>query len=151
MQIIGDWAKAEFVTAGMTPGKEFGCQLAPGNDGHPIIITDLMAFPMTKDTKGRDLLVQTVMDPTVQVAFNSTKGSIPARVDAPLPKLDACSQIEQDIVSHTPQNLLPGYSSVFTGDTEGAIGDFLLRFWTDSSITPKAAAAEFAGIIGSAD
>ena len=45
MQIMGDWAKGEFIAAGQTAGKEFGCTvLRPG--GY-VIGGDVFVFPKT--------------------------------------------------------------------------------------------------------
>lgn len=149
MQIIGDWAKAEFVVAGMTPGKEFGCTLAPGNDNHLITIVDLMAFPKSDQDAARQKLAETVMDPAVQVSFNSIKGSMPSRTDAKIPNLDICGALTEKVVQQSPQNLVPGYSGVFSGDTEGAIGDLVVQYWNDPKMTAPDAAKKLSDILSS--
>lgn len=151
MQIIGDWAKAEFVVAGMTPGKEFGCTLAPGNENHLITIVDLMAFPASDQKAAREKLVDTVMDPAVQVSFNSIKGSLPSRTDAKIANLDMCGALTENVVRQSPQNLVPGYSGVFSGDTEGAIGDLIVQYWNDPKITAQDAAKKLADILSKID
>lgn len=151
MQIIGDWAKSEFMVAGLTPGKEFGCTLAPGNENHLITIVDLMAFPASNQDAARQKLAETVMDPAVQVAFNSIKGSLPSRTDAKIPNLDMCGTLTEKVVQQSPQNLVPGYSGVFSGDTEGAIGDLIVQYWNDPKMTAGDAAKSLAGIVSKID
>ena len=32
MQVMGDWAKGEFIAAGLTAGKEYGCVILGGDE-----------------------------------------------------------------------------------------------------------------------
>jgi glucose/mannose transport system substrate-binding protein len=154
MQIVGDWAKGEFIAAGQAPGREFGCTLAPGNAGYYVAVIDVLAFPVSRGPEAkeaREKLAATVMDPKVQAAFNMQKGSLPARRDATLPEMDACSSIGAKIIVEQPQNLMPNIGAAYNADAEGQIGDLMLRYWTNPRMTPAEAARELSGIVASAD
>ena len=45
MQIMGDWAKGEFIAAGLTAGKEYGCAVV-GQGGY-MMGGDVFVFPKT--------------------------------------------------------------------------------------------------------
>lgn len=148
-QIMGDWVKGEFKAAGLTPGKEFGCQLSPGNQDAYIMTVDVFVFPKTDDPdkqKGQVLLANTMMDPAVQVAFNKEKGAIPPRLDADVGTLDMCSQLGKKVVS-VEDNQLPNAALAVSADAEGQMGDLVAQFWSDPSMTSQAAAKSFADIV----
>jgi glucose/mannose transport system substrate-binding protein len=92
-QIMGDWAKGEFLAAGKVPGEDFLCAPAPGN----AFILNSDSFVMFKVkgddwVEGQKVLASLIMSPGFQETFNLAKGSIPARVDVPLDKFDICAQ-----------------------------------------------------------
>ena len=93
-QIMGDWAKGEFVTAGKKPGEDFVCIRFPGTQGIvPFNSDQFAAFKVGKDKQDAQLkLVTAVEDPTFQVAFNKVKGSAPARLDIPDTEFDSCAK-----------------------------------------------------------
>jgi glucose/mannose transport system substrate-binding protein len=141
VQFMGDWAKGEFVAAGQTAGKEFGCAMAPGNQDAYILVVDTFAFPKNggdKLTKAQVELANTIMDPTVQVALAKVKGSIPARTDVDLSGMDECVQLGR-AVSSKPENQLPNFAMALSGDTMGSVHDALTKFWNDNSIDAVAA------------
>ncbi|HEX7912978.1 MAG TPA: ABC transporter substrate-binding protein [Paraburkholderia sp.] len=94
MQIMGDWAKGEFVNAGKKPGVDYLCFQYPGTQGDFIFLSDQFATFQ----KGRASLpteyayASNLMDKTVQAKFTQVKGSIPARLDVPSDGFDACAQ-----------------------------------------------------------
>jgi glucose/mannose transport system substrate-binding protein len=92
-QLMGDWAKGEFLAAGKIPGKDFLCAPAPGN-GY-ILNTDSFAmFKVKGDDKleGQKVLAHLIMTKDFQETFNVAKGSIPARIDVPLDNFDDCGK-----------------------------------------------------------
>ena len=95
--IVGDWASADFTTAHMTFGKDYGCQMAPGNQDAYVMTVDVFVFPKTNKPDqvqaAQDKLAKVMMDPAVQTAFNAFKGALPARLDANIAGLDACAKI----------------------------------------------------------
>ena len=96
LMVLGDWAKGDFAAANKVLGKDFGCQMAPGNQEAYVMTVDVFAFPVNNkpDQKvAQDKLAMLMMDPEVQVEFNKFKGSIPSRLDAETGELDACAQL----------------------------------------------------------
>ena len=94
MHFNGDWAKGEFIAAGQTAGKEYGCTLVgeepeardrrrrvrlPGDQGQGALAT-------------QDKLIEVLLDPTSQLEFNKKKGSIPVRMDVDVSSMDVCAQ-----------------------------------------------------------
>ena len=149
MQIMGDWAKREFTRAGLTPGAGFGCALAPGSSHNYILAVDGFVFPKTANSRKRaaqDLLAGTVMDPSVQVAFNRAKGSVPVRRDVALSDLDACGQIGARVMAD-PASHLPNPALALDSYGEGAVGDVIARFWFTPTMSPSRAAALLADAI----
>ncbi|WP_366654963.1 ABC transporter substrate-binding protein [Fodinicurvata sp. EGI_FJ10296] len=95
-QIMGDWAKGEFLAAGQVPGEDFLCAPAPGQAF--ILNTDSFAFfEVSGDDRieGQQVLAGLIMSPEFQRSFNLAKGSIPARVDVSLEEFDMCAQQSQ--------------------------------------------------------
>ncbi|WP_208978309.1 ABC transporter substrate-binding protein [Pseudovibrio denitrificans] len=89
MQIMGDWAKAEFLTAGLKYGEDFICVSAPSSGGY-IINSDSFAMFQVSDEeqqKGQLLMASMLLDEDVQKEFNLLKGSIPARLGVSLEAL----------------------------------------------------------------
>jgi glucose/mannose transport system substrate-binding protein len=93
-QIMGDWAKGEFITAGKKPGQDFVCIRFPGTQGIvPFNSDQFAAFKVGKEKQdAQTKLVTAVEDPNFQIAFNTVKGSAPARLDIPDEKFDACAK-----------------------------------------------------------
>jgi glucose/mannose transport system substrate-binding protein len=97
-QIMGDWAKGEFLAAGKKPGSDFLCAPTPGSAGF-ILNSDSFAMFKVEGTdrlEGQKVLASLVMSPAFQEIFNLAKGSIPARTDVPRDKFDSCGQKSMD-------------------------------------------------------
>jgi glucose/mannose transport system substrate-binding protein len=94
MQIMGDWAKGEFVNAGKKANVDYLCFQYPGTQGDFIFNTDQFATFKKGDATlpGEYAFAQTVMDKGDQAKFNQIKGSIPARLDVPADGFDECGQ-----------------------------------------------------------
>ena len=94
-QIMGDWAKGEFLKAGKTPNEDFLCFRVPGSQGTVSFNSDqFMMFAVTDpEAKEAQLaMASAVMSPEFQSAFNVVKGSVPARTDVPNDAFDACGK-----------------------------------------------------------
>jgi glucose/mannose transport system substrate-binding protein len=93
-QIMGDWAKGEWVTAKKQPGVDVVCIRFPGTQGTVLFNTDqFAAFKVSENERDAQLkLVAAVEDPAFQSAFNVIKGSAPARTDVPDTAFDACGK-----------------------------------------------------------
>lgn len=94
-QIMGDWAKGEFVNAGLTPGEDILCFRTPGSEGAVLFNSDQFAmFGVTDEAAvaNQAAMATAILSPEFQVAFNTVKGSVPARTDIGGEAFDACGQ-----------------------------------------------------------
>ena len=94
VQVMGDWAKGEFVAAKKTPDKDFLCYRFPGTDGSVIYNSDMFGmFNVPEDRKAAQVALATAtLSKSFQSAFNVVKGSVPARTDVPDTAFDACGK-----------------------------------------------------------
>jgi glucose/mannose transport system substrate-binding protein len=95
MQMMGDWAKGEFLKAGKVPGTDFVCIRFPGTQGMVTFNSDQFAmFNVTSDEAkaAQATMASAVMNPEFQSAFNVVKGSVPARTDVPNDAFDDCGK-----------------------------------------------------------
>ncbi len=94
LQIMGDWAKGEFLNAGKKPGEDFLCFRVPGTQGMVTFNSDqFVMFQVGEDSQDAQLaMAKAVMSPKFQSAFNVVKGSVPARTDVPDEALDDCGK-----------------------------------------------------------
>jgi glucose/mannose transport system substrate-binding protein len=94
MQIMGDWAKGEFLNAGLKPGQDFLCFRFPGTQGNVTFNSDqFVMFKVGDDKRAAQVeLAKAIMAPTFQSAFNVVKGSVPARTDVSDAAFDDCGK-----------------------------------------------------------
>jgi glucose/mannose transport system substrate-binding protein len=93
-QMMGDWAKGEFLNAGKVPEQDFLCFRFPGTQEQVTFNSDVFVmFDQGGEVKPEQAaLAKAIMSPSFQIAFNKVKGSVPARTDVPGDELDACGQ-----------------------------------------------------------
>lgn len=148
VQLMGDWAKGEFLKAGLIPGKQIGCQLAPGNADTYLLVIDAFAFPRLEGSdkkKWQNRLAETMMAPAVQVRFSQLKGSIPVRTDADVSKLDSCAQLGMKMVARTENQVLPPSMRLQFNVRAGLTG-LIGKFFHEGHLTPEQAAESLARI-----
>lgn len=94
-QMMGDWAKGEFLRANMKPGVDFMCFRTPGTDGDVTFNSDqFVMFKVGKDQQAaQNAMAEAVMSPSFQSSFNVVKGSVPARTDVPDTAFDDCGKM----------------------------------------------------------
>ena len=93
MQMMGDWAKGEFLKAGQKPGSDFVCIRFPGTQGSVTFNSDQFAmFSGSGSSAAQEAMASSVMNPVFQSAFNVVKGSVPARTDVPDMMFDHCGK-----------------------------------------------------------
>ncbi len=94
MQMMGDWAKGEFLKAGKKPGIDFVCIRFPGTQGAVTFNSDqFMMFKVgDADRKAQLMMASAIESPEFQSAFNVVKGSVPARTDVPNDAFDDCGK-----------------------------------------------------------
>jgi glucose/mannose transport system substrate-binding protein len=153
MQFMGDWAKGEFSAAGMKPGVDFGCALAPGSGDAYSIAADSFAVPRVTDPDqraGQLLMAHVVMEPETQRDFSFAKGSVPPRKDVSLDGFDQCSRIAMNILRKSP-HLLPSLGSGMAVPLAqgGAISDTIAAFFA-SPMSPEAAARSLSAAVAAA-
>ncbi len=94
-QIMGDWAKGEFVNAGKVPGVDFACFRVPGTAGIVTFNSDQFAMFAVAEAgaqASQGEMARSIMSPAFQSAFNVVKGSVPARTDVPNDAFDDCGK-----------------------------------------------------------
>jgi glucose/mannose transport system substrate-binding protein len=95
MQMMGDWAKGEFLKAGKVPGTDFVCIRFPGTQGSVTFNSDQFAMFNVESEEAKAAqaaMASAIMDPAFQSAFNVVKGSVPARTDVPNDAFDDCGK-----------------------------------------------------------
>lgn len=94
VQVMGDWAKGEFVAAKKTPNVDYYCYRFPGTEGSVIYNSDMFGmFNVPDDRKAAQIALATAtLSKSFQSAFNVVKGSVPARTDVPDTDFDACGK-----------------------------------------------------------
>ncbi|WP_170327638.1 ABC transporter substrate-binding protein [Ruegeria arenilitoris] len=93
-QMMGDWAKGEFLNAGKVPGEDFLCFRFPGTQDQVTFNADQFMMFDQGGTVSQEqaALASAILSPSFQIAFNKVKGSVPARTDVDGSELDACGQ-----------------------------------------------------------
>jgi glucose/mannose transport system substrate-binding protein len=140
-QIMGDWAKGEFMAAGKVPGEDFLCLSTPG-EGFLYNVDSFAMFEVDGDNKkaGQALLAELVVGESFQEVFNLNKGSIPVRNDVSLDAFDSCAVLSSNdmAASNEGGSLLPSYAHgmALRGAQAGAITDTVTaHFNSDMSST----------------
>lgn len=150
MHFNGDWAKGEFIAAGQTAGKEYGCTLVgDGSAGKLVIGGDVFVFPTSKDKAAlvvQDKLIDVLLDPASQLEFNKKKGSIPVRLDVDVSSMDACAQ-KSHAVLRDPSNQVEAMELLSTPNFSGAIQDAVTQYWNNSNMSADAFIEKVIGAI----
>ena len=142
MQLMGDWAKGEFIAAGKVPGKDFVCVAAPDTARAFTYNVDSFAMFQLKNAanqKAQQDLASALMSPAFQESFNLNKGSIPVRMNLNLDKFDACAKASAADFASTSKSgqLVPSIAHGMAAPSavEGAMKDVVSQFWNDDRIT----------------
>ncbi|WP_333822466.1 ABC transporter substrate-binding protein [Pinisolibacter sp.] len=150
-QIMGDWAKGEFLAAGKKPGVDFLCVPPPGSG----FLMNADSFTFFKDPKpgraeGQKVLASEIMSPAFQRTFNLAKGSIPARTDVKLDDFDDCAKRSAaDLAAATKAgSLLPSlaHEMAVPRTVRGEVLDVVTNFF-NSDMSSKDAAAALAAAV----
>ncbi len=142
MQLMGDWAKGEFLAAGKVPGKDFACVAAPGTAKSYTYNVDSFALFKLKSAdnqKAQKDLAAAIMSPEFQEVFNLNKGSIPVRLNMKLDKFDDCAKTSSAdfVASSKAGSLVPSIAHGMSvpSAVEGAMKDVVSQFWNDDKMT----------------
>ncbi|MEJ8821616.1 ABC transporter substrate-binding protein [Variovorax humicola] len=147
-QIMGDWAKGEFVNAKKVPGKDFNCYRFPGTQGTAAFNTDNFAMFKLSDpakTAAQMKMAADVMDPSFQSSFNVIKGAAPARSDVADAAFDECGKKAiKDVAEASKNNTLVGsiaHGHAVPASMKSAFYDVITRHF-NGQIDDKKAVAE---------
>jgi glucose/mannose transport system substrate-binding protein len=148
-QMMGDWAKGEFVGAKKVAMKDFACFRTPGTQGTVSFNADQFAmFKVGADkVAAQNKLATAILEPGFQSAFNVVKGSAPARTDVPDTAFDACGKkaikdlAEANKTDHLVGSMAHGHA--VPASIKNAFYDVITRQF-NGSIDSKKAAAEMA-------
>ena len=148
-QIMGDWAKGEFVGAKKVAMKDFACFRTPGTQGIVSFNADQFAlFKVGADkVAAQSKLASAILEPGFQSAFNVVKGSAPARTDVPDTAFDDCGKKAiKDLAEANKSNQLVGsmaHGHAVPASIKNAFYDVITRQF-NGQIDSKKAAAEMA-------
>ena len=156
MQVMGDWAKGEFINAKKVPGQDFLCFRFPGTQGTVTFNADQFVFFKHGDAPldgGQTKMATDIESPAFQSAFNVIKGSAPARTDVPDTAFDACGKKAMaDLKEAVAKNTLLGSSAQGYGvppAIQNAMYDVITKEF-EGQITADQAFAEFPKAIAAA-
>ena len=146
MQIMGDWAKGEFIAAGKKPGQDFVCVAAPGTARSFTFNVDSFAmFKLKNDAnvKAQKDLAAAIMSSDFQETFSLNKGSIPVRLAMKMDKFDDCAKLSSNDFVATAKSgaLVPSlaHGMAVPSAAEGALKDAVSQFWNSDKMTAKEA------------
>ncbi len=153
MQIMGDWAKGEFLAKGMKPGEDFLCFPTPAATPNYKFIIDAFGVFKNDDPAviaAQDAWAESIMDPEVQKNFNRIKGSIPARSDVSVDDFDACAQrsFADREAAVASGNMLGGLTEGFAAQPQfaGVFSDVVGKFFVTDMSSKDAVKALVDGI-----
>ncbi|MFT3954572.1 MAG: ABC transporter substrate-binding protein [Piscinibacter sp.] len=146
-QVMGDWAKGEFINAKKVPGKDFLCFRFPGTQGNVSFNSDQFALFKVGGDKAaaQTKLASAIMEPGFQSAFNVVKGSAPARTDVPNTAFDDCGKKAMaDLAEANTKGTLVGsmaHGHAVPASIKNAFYDVITRHF-NGQIDSKAAVKE---------
>ena len=132
---MGDWAAGEFLKAKWKEKEDYGWVSHPGTDGSFIVVAD--GFTLAKGAPHQEAAMawlKTVGSKEAQEAFNTLKGSIPARTDVDRSKFDGYHQWSMD--SFSKDKLLPScvHGEAAPAAFEQALNDAVTAFVVDKNV-----------------
>ena len=152
MQIMGDWAKGEFLSKQLVPVKDFICKPAPGTDGLFLIDTDTIAMFKHSDPEileAQMALARVIMEPDVQKKFNIIKGSVPARLGVDCQDFDPCACASMNAFAKAAESgaVIPSmaYSQAYDREVTSLMTELVGTF-VHSEMTAREAAEKMAAI-----
>jgi glucose/mannose transport system substrate-binding protein len=148
-QVMGDWAKGEFIAAGLTAGKEYGCTVLPG--GY-VMGGDVFVFPVVDDPAKEEAqakMAEIMMAPDTQIAFNMKKGSVPVRLDLDVSGMDVCAQTGMAALQN-PDQQVPSINFIASPDLVGATRDVITQYWNSPEMSVDDFVERFVGALEAA-
>ncbi|MDD1780881.1 ABC transporter substrate-binding protein [Enterovibrio sp. ZSDZ35] len=141
MQMMGDWAKGEFIAANKQEGKDYVCIPAPGTANQFSFNVDSFVFFKNGDPetiKSQKALATLILEPEFQKEFNLTKGSIPVRIDMDMQGFDGCAKQSMEAFLRTAatDNLVASLSHnmAIGRASQIALFDVISRFFENEDV-----------------
>jgi glucose/mannose transport system substrate-binding protein len=148
MQIMGDWAKGEFLAAGKKPVTDFICTATPGSwSTYDYNVDSFAMFKLTAPAAvaGQKALATTIMSPAFQEIFNLNKGSIPVALGANMGSFDHCARESSGyfVAASLANSLVPSFAHKMAQPDArvAAVQAVVAKLWDDDAY-PKAKAME---------
>jgi glucose/mannose transport system substrate-binding protein len=152
-QLMGDWAKAEFLVAKKKPNIDFYCAAAPGTQDKYSYLVDSFAMFQLKSwesQKAQGFLAYSLMSPEFQEKFNTQKGSIPVRQSVPLESFDDCAKLSLiDFKKSVSNNSLVPSVAFAQGtppNIQSQIQSVISSFWENDAMSIDEATTKLAAI-----
>ena len=147
--IMGDWA-AGYLTATLelVPGEDYGWAPAPGTEGNYMMLSDSFGLPANAPNRDNVVAWLALLGSVEgQDAFNSLKGSLPARIDADTGNADLYNAYFQDAAVDWSENTIVGSLVHGVAANERFMNDFssIIEIFLDTE-SPEAAAAAMAEV-----
>ena len=134
LQVMGDWAKGEFIAAELVPGKDYDCVVPSSHHGY-IISGDVFVFPrmMTSNNEAQQLkLASLVMSKEIQASFNHKKGSLPARLDVDVSTMDICAKQAAGLIKDRLKQI-PSKNYLIDSDLGSTLDQSISELWNNDS------------------
>ncbi|MFV0679170.1 ABC transporter substrate-binding protein, partial [Ottowia sp.] len=142
MQVMGDWARAEFADIGPQASQDLVC--APPPDGQNLFIAaiDMFAFPRgATNLAGQKLLTKLVLQPDLQVQFARRKGSVPVLKTFDAQALHACERSVLPLLASAQTQVMAPRSTLDEGPLARWM-DVAFRHWRSPDSTLAAVTAD---------
>lgn len=144
MQVMGDWAKGEFITEKKQPGIDFLCVSFPSTSMYfPYVVDSFIMFEITdpENKKAQADLVKNILNKDFQQAFNMNKGSIPVRQDMVMDSFDGCAKESKKVLVNKNAKVIPSLSHgmAVTTYTQNSIFDVITKFFRNDKVSPQEA------------
>jgi glucose/mannose transport system substrate-binding protein len=132
---MGDWADGEFLKASLKEKVDFGWVSHPGTDGAFMIIAD--GFTLAKGAPHKEAALawlKSIGSKEAQEAFNTIKGSIPARTDVDRSKFDAYHQWSMDSFAKDKPVASCVHGEAAPAAFQQALNDAVTTFLVDKNV-----------------
>ncbi len=135
--VMGDWAKGEFISHGKSPEVDYFCRPSPGAQNLFIAGVDTFALPINAQgdlTDEQSAFLDIAMTPKVQTEFALLKGSIPAINLTDPDNLDFCGKLSFPLLQSMASTVVISRETT-PEKTHLAIQNALGDFWRNHSLS----------------
>jgi glucose/mannose transport system substrate-binding protein len=151
MLIMGDWVGGELMAWGARAGRDYACAPVPDTADMHLYSVDTLAMLQSRRQRGpaQEKLADLVTQPSLQLAYNQAKGSVPVRTDIDPTQLDDCERDSWQTLAHPGSRVVPSIAHRMAADesTKDALADALHRFVTNPAQTPERAQERLVAIV----